>query len=237
MTDSARPGARALVSWLRRLAAIPVALVAFICAVGAVKSLTGKLPDSGVGSGIFFAVVAAGLVAGAFFLIRPDVRALTAAEVRQWLLTKPLGQAVLLYVAAVVLMIPFPKLAILPGFAAQCAYAVLAPLGSRRARSWWAHAALAVVGFVLLMGALAGTAESLTPRGFGEGGMIFLLPMYVFPILLAVTGVVRLVRRPPAVHEASPDARPTSGTTASAPRSRPRRCRPQLERDRRLSRT
>jgi hypothetical protein len=70
---------------------------------------------------------------------------------------------------------------------------------------------VALLGFVLLMVALAATAEALTPRGFGEGGMLFLLPMYVFPILLAVTGVVRLVRgrRAPGPGSA---AAPTGGT-------------------------
>lgn len=42
--------------------------------------------------------------------------------------------------------------------------------------------------------ALAGTGEALAPRGFGEAGMLFLLPMEAFPILLTVSGIVRLIR-------------------------------------------
>jgi hypothetical protein len=42
--------------------------------------------------------------------------------------------------------------------------------------------------------ALAGTGEALASRGFGEAGMLFLLPMEGFPILLIVSGLVRLVR-------------------------------------------
>ena len=42
--------------------------------------------------------------------------------------------------------------------------------------------------------ALAGTAEAIRPRGFGEGGMIFLLPMEGFPLLLVASGIVRLIR-------------------------------------------
>lgn len=204
-------GMHALLRWVRWIGAAALALVAFICGIGAVKALTGRLPDSGAGSGIFYAGLAAALAAGAFFLIRSDVRALTAAGVRRWLVTSPLGQAGLLYVAAAALMSPLPKLALLPGWLAQCAYSVLAPLGSLRARRWWTHALVALLGFVLLMVALAATAEALTPRGFGEGGMLFLLPMYVFPILLAVTGVVRLVRgrRAPGPGSA---AAPTGGT-------------------------
>ena len=51
----------------------------------------------------------------------------------------------------------------------------------------------------LLLFALAGTAEALTKGGMGEAGMLFLLPMYVFPILLALSGLVRWTRRPKTV--------------------------------------
>jgi hypothetical protein len=88
-----------------------------------------------------------------------------------------------------------PKASLLPGFVAQCAFSVLAAWSAVTARRLWLHALLAVLVFVLLMGALAGTAEAVTPRGFGEGGMIFLLPMEGFPILLALSGIVRLMRK------------------------------------------
>lgn len=189
-------GTRALIRWIRWIAAAALALVAFVCGIGAAKALTGRLPDSGVGSGIFFALIAGGLAAGAFFLIRPDLRAVSREELRRWFLTNPLGQAAALYVAAAAVMVPLPHLALLPGLLAQCAYSVLAPLATMKARRWWAHALLAALGFVLLMVALAGTAEGLTPRGFGEAGMVFLLPMYVFPIMLVLSGIVRLVRGP-----------------------------------------
>ena len=182
-------------TWLRRIAVAPLLLLGFVCAVGAIRAFAGNLPDAGIGTGLFAAFFASAMLAGAWFLVRPDLRNLSKADLRRWALTNPLGQAVLLYVAAALFMLPMPKVAILPGFVAQCAYSVLAPATARKARSWWAHAALSVLGFVLLLGGLAGTAEALTPRGFGEGGMIFLLPMYVFPILLAVSGILRLVRR------------------------------------------
>lgn len=184
-----------MMTWVRRIAVVPLLLLGFVCAVGAIRAFTGNLPDGGVGTGVFAAVLAAATIAGTWFLVRSDLRSLSRVDLRRWVLTNPLGQAALLYVAAALVMLPMPKLAILPGFVAQCAYSVLAPASARKARSWWAHAALSVLGFVLLMGALAGTAEALTPRGFGEGGMLFLLPMYVFPILLAVSGIARWVRR------------------------------------------
>ena len=190
-----RSGMRALLKGLRWIAAIAIGLVGFVLLIGAIKSIRGLLPDSGVGSGIFYAVLAAAAGAGAYFLVRQDFRGLSKADVRRWFLTNPLGQAALLYTAAAIVMIPLPKLSLVPGLLVQSAYAVAAPSAARKARHWWAHAALSVVGFVLLMGALAGTAEALTPRGFGEAGMVFLLPMYGFFILLPVSGLVRLFQR------------------------------------------
>jgi hypothetical protein len=185
--------------WLRRVAAIPVALVAFVCAVGAGKSFAGLLPDSGAGSGVFLALFAAALLVGTCLLLRPDIRRLRQTprdRVWGWILTNPLGQAALLYAATAVLMLAAPKYLFLPGFLAVCAFSVRAPWTALQARRWWPHAALAVLGFALLMFALAGTAEALTKGGFGEAGMLFLLPMYIFPILLAIAGLIRWTRRP-----------------------------------------
>src|SRR5262245_43451974 len=184
--------------WFRRVAAVPLVLLALICAIGAIRMFAKDLPGSGVGEAVFAAFVAAAASAGVFFLIRPDLQrlaGLSMVQVRRWAFTNPLGQAALLYAAATLIMLAMPKYAVLPGLLAQCAYSVLSPAAARNARHWWAHAGLAVLGFVLLMFGLAGTAEALTKGGFGEGGMLFLLPMYGFPILLALSGVVRLMRR------------------------------------------
>jgi hypothetical protein len=56
------------------------------------------------------------------------------------------------------------------------------------------HAVLAVLGFCLLGLGLAATSEAIRLRGFGEAGMVFLLPMEGFPVLLVVSGIVRWVR-------------------------------------------
>jgi hypothetical protein len=124
------------------------------------------------------------------------LRQVPAPAIRSWFFTHPIGQAAILYVAAAAVMAAAPKLSLLPGFLAQCAFSVLSALSAARARRWWLAAGLAVLCWVILLGALAGTAEALTPRGFGEAGMIFLLPMEGFPILLAISGIVRWVRRP-----------------------------------------
>lgn len=184
--------------WLRRIGAAPLMLLAFILFVGAVRIFTGDLQES-VGSGVATAIFAVAAGAGAFFLLRPDIlrlREIGFAQVRHWALANPLGQAVSLYAIAAVVMIAAPKYQLVPALLAMCVYSAVAPWRAARQQRWWAHAGLAVLGFCLMFFALAGTGEALAPRGFGEAGMLFLLPMEGFPVLLIVSGVVRLVRGP-----------------------------------------
>jgi hypothetical protein len=183
--------------WLRRIAAAPLLLLALICAIGAVRIFTHDLPDETIGTGIFTAVLAALSIAGAFFLLRPDLlllRELTFAQIRDWLYTNPLGQAALLYVIAAIIMATGPEYQIVPGLLAICIFSVWSTWTTALQRRWWAYAGLALLGFCLLFFGLAGTSEALAPRGFGEAGMLFLLPLEGFPILLIVSGIVRLVR-------------------------------------------
>ena len=184
--------------WIRRVLAAPLLLVALVCVIGAVRIFTGNYPDSSTGLGVMTTLFAAVTGAGAFFLLRPDIRklgGLSSAQVRTWFFTHPLGQAALLFAGAATIMSAAPKAAMLPGLVAQCAYTVLSTRAAGAARRFWPTALLAFLGFLLLMFALAGTAEALIPRGFGEAGMLFLLPMYGFPILLTVFGIARWLRR------------------------------------------
>jgi hypothetical protein len=185
--------------WFRRIAAAPLVLLAWICAIGAVRIFSKNLPDSTYGEGVFAAFITAASTAGAYFLLQPDLqklRAMSLSQVRSWAFTNPIGQATLLYLAAAAIMLAAPKVSLLPGFVAQCAYSVMSAWSAARAKRWWPSAALAVLLWILLFGALAGTAEAVTPRGFGEGGMIFLLPIEAFPVLLVISGLVRWMRRP-----------------------------------------
>jgi hypothetical protein len=91
-------------------------------------------------------------------------------------------------------MVASPEYQLAPAFLALCVFSVVSCWTASAKQHWWAHAGLDVLGFCLLFLGLAGTAEALTPRGFGEGAMVFLLPLEGFPILLTVSGVVRLVR-------------------------------------------
>jgi hypothetical protein len=200
--------------WVRRVLAAPLLLVTFICVVGSVRMFAGKLPNATPGEGVMAALFAAVCGTAGYFLLRPDIQrlgGLSSAQFRKWLFTNPLGQAALLYAVATPIMAVAPKVALLPGFIAQCAYTVLSTRAAGAARRFWPTALLALLCFVLLMGALAATSEGLTKGGFGEAGMIFLLPMYGFPIFLAIFGIARWMRRskaagaPPADRSTSPD--------------------------------
>ena len=203
--------------WVRRILSAPLLLLALICFIGTVRIFTGNLPGSSTGEGIMTAFFAAATGAGVYFLLRPDIRTLrglTSAQIRRWFFTNPLGQAVLLWIVAAPIMAAAPKAALRPGLVAQCLYTVLSTRAAGAARRFWPTALLALVVFVLLMGALAGTAEALTPRGFGEAGMLFLLPMYGFPILLAIFGLARWLKTSKAAREENHGAGPTSGNPA-----------------------
>ena len=182
--------------WIRRIAAVPLLLVAFIGGVGLMKSISHRIEDP-VGNGIFSAILMLVTLCGAFLLLRPDVerlRGLSLLQVRHWFYTNPLGQAIALYILAAVLMAAYPDGQIIPGVIAACVYSLAAPWTAARQRHWWSYAGLALLGFCLLLFLLAGTADALAPRGFGEVGMLFVLPLEGFPILLIISGIVRIVR-------------------------------------------
>lgn len=146
---------------------------------------------------MFAAVVAVASGVGAVLLLRPDLlllRQLSFAQVRDWAYFNPLGQAVLLYVIAVIVMLAIPEYQLAPAVVAVCVFSVASAWTAALRQRWWVHAALAVLGCCLLFLGLVATSEAITPRGFGEGAMLFLLPLEGFPVLLVVSGVVRLIR-------------------------------------------
>ena len=194
-----KEGDEAPMKWLRRIAAAPLLLLCLICVIGSVRIFRNDLPDSSVGSALTTAFVAAAFGIGAFFLIRPDLlalRGLTFARVRDWVFVNPLGQAALLFAAAVILMLASPKSALVFALVAVCVFSVWSAWTTAFQRRWWAYALLSVLGWILLFVGLNATAEALSRRGFGEGAMVFLLPMQGFPVLLAASGLVRWTRKP-----------------------------------------
>src|SRR5438874_7357268 len=170
-------------NWLRRIVAALLLLLTLICVIGAVRIFTHDLPDETVGSGISAAVVAAAAGVGAYFLLRSDLLALhglTFAQLRDWVYTNPLGQAAALYVIAAIIMAVSPEYQLAPAFLCLCVFSIVSCWAAASKQRWWAHAALAVLGFCLLFLGLVGTSETFAPRGFGEGAMVFLLPIEGF---------------------------------------------------------
>jgi hypothetical protein len=61
---------------------------------------------------------------------------------------------------------------------------------------WWRSTAASVVAFLLLFGAISATAEALVKGGLGEGAMVLLLPLTVFPCAILASGAYRWLRGP-----------------------------------------
>ncbi|MGE5275494.1 MAG: hypothetical protein ACM3SU_00725 [Acidobacteriota bacterium] len=75
--------------------------------------------------------------------------------------------------------------------------------------------------------------EALINRGFGEGGMLFLLPMYGFPILLAIFGIARRSRASKVVaSKESPPVRTIERATRIEPATGSRKDRETQEKGR-----
>jgi hypothetical protein len=75
-------------------------------------------------------------------------------------------------------------------FAAITVYSIADPIINTFRSRWWLNAIKSLVGFVLLFIAsgLIGDADRI-----GEGGMIFILPLMMYPVALALSGLIRFV--------------------------------------------
>jgi hypothetical protein len=193
-TLSTSTASSALGRWLRWISASALLLIALICTVGAIRAFTHDLPDSTVGTGVFAAVIALGFGTAAFFLVRPEISTWTRARIGEWFRLSPLGQALAFSVAAGLCIVAAPSWALLFVFGAVCGYSVVAALTIATCSRWWLNAMLSVVGWLMVFGVTVTAAETLRKRSMGEDGMILLLPMTVFPILLAVSGIFHWTR-------------------------------------------
>jgi hypothetical protein len=205
--------------WLRRIAAVPLVVLALICAIGAVRIFAHDLTDSTFTDGLFAAGLAAAAGAAVFFLLRPELQALRGlsfAQWRDWFCRNPLGQALGLYLVTAVLMLATPEYQLGPAVLAMCVFSLASAWTITSRQRWWLWALIALLAFCALFLALGATSEARAPRGFGEGAMLFLLPLQAFPLLLAVSGIVRLVR---GAREPGPEV--TAAGSAAGPGSPP----------------
>jgi len=102
------------------------------------------------------------------------------------------GLALATAVVAVPLMIVSRAGSGVVGMMAVTMFSVVDPLLNLFRRSWWWGAFVSAGTWFLLFVAFGAVANAMQPMG--EGAMIFLLPMMVYPAALALSGVVRLVK-------------------------------------------
>ena len=102
-----------------------------------------------------------------------------------------IGLATILLIVPLILVVPRP-VAWVVAFIALCIYPILdAPRNAAR-WSWFLGAIGSTVVWLVVMGVLVGTADSR--ERMREGAMVFMLPAMIFPLVLLLSGVVRLER-------------------------------------------
>lgn len=79
------------------------------------------------------------------------------------------------------------------GLGALLLFSVGAPVLVVLGRWFWLGSLAAVLSWLGLFLGLAAASELAHPGGMGEGGMVLLFPMMVFPPALGLAGLVRLV--------------------------------------------
>lgn len=103
------------------------------------------------------------------------------------------GRAAVLIAVTLPFMLLGRGVAAWSGFAAVMLFSITDPFLILRGRSWWAGALVSLpcwIAVFVILGAAATQAGNLR-----EGAMVFLLPMMIYPIALAVSGVVRIMVR------------------------------------------
>ena len=103
---------------------------------------------------------------------------------------RPGAAAIAIAVVCVPLILLLREAGVLVGLAGLCLYPFLDVPRILSRPSWWRAAAFSVIGWIGLFIVIMGATESV--RHLGEDAMVFLLPFMLYPIALAVSGVVRL---------------------------------------------
>ena len=103
---------------------------------------------------------------------------------------RPGAAAIAIAVMSVPLILLLGEAGVLVGLVGLCLYPFLDVPRIFSRPSWWRAAAVSVLGWMGLFIAIMAATESVRP--LGEDAMIFLLPFMLYPIALAVSGVVRL---------------------------------------------
>ncbi len=120
------------------------------------------------------------------------------ASARSWsaivgrLAASSLGRALLMLVGVAIAALLMPAgTRGLPVFLALMIYSIKEPMQNAYRPRWWASTIKSVAGWFLLFMAAGAISEV---DKMGDGTMIFLAPFMVFPALIALSALIRLVR-------------------------------------------
>jgi hypothetical protein len=151
----------------------------------------GALYHDGVGAALFVLGVGLLPVTLGVWMVRvgtPDVWrrpvSLRAA------LGLPGGVGLAIGLASVVLILLLPRAGFVIAFTALCIYPLLDAPRTVTRPSWWAGALVSALVWVVVFGTVAGTLDSV--RRLREDSMVFLLPFMMYPLVLVISGLVRL---------------------------------------------
>jgi hypothetical protein len=109
-----------------------------------------------------------------------------------WLLSSSIGRAVAATIVTVGAALMLPRgTRWLGAFAAITGYSVVDPVMNAFRPAWWLHTAQSVAGWVVLLIACGAISEI---DKLGEGSMVFLAPVMLYPMALGLSGLVRLTR-------------------------------------------
>lgn len=71
--------------------------------------------------------------------------------------------------------------------------AIGTPWYAFRSRRFWLAGPTGVVVFLLVFASIAAMAEKIQGRAYGDDNMVYLLPFMVFPVLMLVAWLLRIV--------------------------------------------
>lgn len=108
-------------------------------------------------------------------------------------LRRPGAAGVAIAVVSVPLILLMPGPGIIIALVALCLYPVLDVPRILSRPSWWRAAMISAFVWIVLFTALVGIVDTVRP--LREDAMVFLLPFMMYPIALAISGVVRLEGR------------------------------------------
>jgi hypothetical protein len=100
------------------------------------------------------------------------------------------GLAAAVALASLAPMLLLRPAATMIALAATCVFALVDPALNVSRRSWWLGALGSVLVWLVFLAAMAALADGR--NHLGEGAMVFLLPFMLYPVALAISGLVRL---------------------------------------------